>query len=95
MDDGGLFLRMFAYMSGCVVWMMSHVFLARLCSVMLIGWMLHCSCSDREVLRSISEVFVIHLVALFCTLCNLDMFDLASVFSGTAGYVSEGNIMDL
>ena len=95
MDDGGLFLRMFAYMFGCVVWMMSHVFLAKLCSLMLIGRMLHCSCSACEVLCSISEVFVIHLVALFCTFCNLDMFDLASVFSGTAGYVSEGSIMVL
>lgn len=75
--------------------MVSHEFLAKLCSVMLIGCRLHCSCSARDDMRSKRDVLVIHLVALFWTLCSFVMLYLAIVCSGIAGYVSDGLIIAL
>ena len=47
---GGLLSISCWYVSGCSCFIVSQVFLACLCIIMLIGSMLHCSCSDSDVL---------------------------------------------
>ena len=47
---GGLLSISCWYISGCSVFIVSLVFLACLCIIVFIGSMLHCSCSDSDVL---------------------------------------------
>ena len=81
------------YSCGKLCCILCHVRAACSCRSVFSGGRLSCSCSDLEEMRSASLVLVMNLTALFCVRCSESMFVLATVWTGTAGYISVGRMI--